>query len=62
MNVDVSPVASPEEVAAIVAAIEALWPKPMLPESPSARRVPTWRFSNRWWIMPLPSRRERPRR
>ena len=62
MNVQVSPSATAEEVAAIVAAIEAFWPKPTVPVSPAVRRVPTWRFSNRWWITPLPTRRERPRR
>jgi hypothetical protein len=62
VNVEVSPAATDVEVAAIIAAIEALWPKPMLVEAPRAVRVPTWRFSNRWWIKPLASRRERPRR
>lgn len=62
MNVEISPAATDAEVAAIVAAIEALWPKPALLEATPAVRVPTWRFSNRWWIKPLASRRERPRR
>jgi hypothetical protein len=62
MNVQTSQAASEEEVAAIVEAIEALWPKPALTDSPAPRRVPTWRFSNRWWVTPLPTRRERPRR
>ena len=30
-------------------------------ESVPAVRVPRWRFSNRWWVTPLPTRRERPR-
>ena len=62
MRVEISPSATEEEVAAIVAAIEALWPKPVIVESNVARRVPTWRFSNRWWVKPLVTRRERPRR
>ena len=39
----------PAVLAAIVAAVEAAWPKPVVvadappPESP-------WRFSNRWWM------------
>jgi hypothetical protein len=62
VKVEVSASATAEEVAAIVAAIEALWPQPVLVESSAARRVPTWRFSNRWWVTPLPTRRERPHR
>jgi len=62
VNVEVSPAASEEEVAAIVAAVQALWPKPVIVESSPVSRVPTWRFSNRWWIKPLPVRRDRPHR
>ncbi len=62
MRVEISPSATEEEVAAIVAAIEVLWPKPVIVEKAIARRVPTWRFSNRWWVKPLVTRRERPRR
>jgi hypothetical protein len=62
MKVQVSPSATEEQVAAIVAAIEALWPGPVMIEPSPAVRVPTWRFSNRWWITPLPARRQRPRR
>jgi hypothetical protein len=49
--------ASDEEVAAIVAAIEAVWPRPVAaaPEAPSR-----WRFSGRWWTKPVPLRRNRP--
>ncbi|MEP7112970.1 MAG: hypothetical protein ABI862_06870 [Ilumatobacteraceae bacterium] len=61
-RLNISPAPSDEEVAAIVAAVEALWPQPMLIESAPAIRVPTWRFSNRWWIAPLPNRRDRPYR
>ncbi|HSB88001.1 MAG TPA: hypothetical protein VLD86_16930 [Ilumatobacteraceae bacterium] len=62
MKVEVSPAASDEEVAAIVAALQALWPKPVIIEPTPVSRKPTWRFSNRWWVKPLPTRRERPRR
>jgi hypothetical protein len=62
VNVEVSAGASDEEVAAIVAVIEAMWPRPAIVESTAVRRVPTWRFSNRWWIKPLASRRDRPHR
>jgi hypothetical protein len=62
VNVEISPAPTDDEVAAIVAAIEAMWPRPMMIESMPPARRPTWRFSNRWWIAPLPTRRERPRR
>jgi hypothetical protein len=62
MNVDISISPTDEEVAAIVAAVEVLWLKPVSVEAVNAVRVPKWRFSNRWWIAPLPTRRERPRR
>ncbi|HEY8524222.1 MAG TPA: hypothetical protein VIL48_04615 [Acidimicrobiales bacterium] len=50
---------SEEEVAAIVAAIEAAWPRPAAPDR---RRETTqrWRFSGRWWSKPVPLRRARP--
>ena len=61
-KVEISPVPTDEEIAAIVATVEALWPKAVYIDSTPVVRVPTWRFSNRWWITPLPKRRERPRR
>jgi hypothetical protein len=62
VNLEVSSGATDDEVAAIVCAVEVLWPRPVLVDPVPVRRIPTWRFSNRWWIGPLPSRRERPRR
>jgi hypothetical protein len=47
-----------EEVAAIVAAVEMLWPRPSPPEEPSG--PPPWRFSGRWWSLPAAIGRERP--
>ncbi len=38
---------SPEELAAIVAAVELTWPRPSPAEEPAP--VPSWRFSGRWW-------------
>ncbi|WP_208028250.1 MULTISPECIES: hypothetical protein [Rhabdothermincola] len=55
---DVRPVPSEEEVAAIVAAIEAAWPRGVLAEP--SQEMPRWRFSGRWWSKPLPARRDRP--
>ncbi|MBO0731317.1 MAG: hypothetical protein J2P57_18815 [Acidimicrobiaceae bacterium] len=51
---------SPEEMAAVVAAIELAWPRPaaVSPEPPPA--APVWRFSGRWWARPDIARRERP--
>jgi hypothetical protein len=61
MNTDISPVPTDEEAAAIVAAVEALWPRPViLSASQDPLRTPTWRFSGRWWSRPLPARRDRP--
>jgi hypothetical protein len=44
----VSDDATPEQVAAIVAAVELAWPRAVAaPPPPSA--PPAWRFSGRWW-------------
>ncbi len=47
--VEITPTPTAEEVAAIVAAHEALWPKPgvVAPADSSANLA--WRFSGRWW-------------
>jgi hypothetical protein len=58
LEVAVSPQASDEEVAAIVAAVEAVWPRrsaALAADEPSR-----WRFSGRWWTKPVPLRRSRP--
>ncbi len=50
--------ASADEVAAIMAAIEVVWPRAhheMGHVDPSR-----WRFSGRWWSKPVPVRRDRP--
>ena len=61
MNAEITPTPSDEEAVAIVAAVEALWPKAvMLVDEDAARRAPVWRFSGRWWVKPLPMRRDRP--
>jgi hypothetical protein len=52
---------SPDELAAIVAAVEVAWPRPVImaplpgPESPGP-----WRFSGRWWSKPSAVQRNRP--
>jgi hypothetical protein len=47
-----------EEMVAIVSAIEAVWPRPVV--AGSAATPPRWRFAGRWWSKPVPARRERP--
>ncbi|MGH9111824.1 MAG: hypothetical protein ACRDZN_05940 [Acidimicrobiales bacterium] len=49
--------ATDEEVAAIVAAVEVVWPRPVADPPAGA---PRWRFSGRWWTKPVPLRRGRP--
>ena len=54
----ITPAPTDEEVAAIAAAIEVAWPRPVAADvdiEPSR-----WRFSGRWWSKPLPTRRDRP--
>jgi hypothetical protein len=60
MEIDeIRPTPSPAEVAAIMAAVEALWPRPVL-EAEVPESSPTWRFSGRWWRKPVAARRDRP--
>mgnify|MGYP000027917859 CR=1 FL=1 len=61
MSYSVSPSPTDEEAVAIVAAVEALWPKPVLMVTPEQmRRAAAWRFSGRWWARPVAARRDRP--
>jgi hypothetical protein len=53
----VGPDPTDEELAAIVAAIELAWPRPIAAVVEPPMR---WRFSGRWWSKPIPSRRDRP--
>jgi hypothetical protein len=53
------PPPSEDEVAAILAAIEVAWPKPVAAGPPDAKPS-RWRFSGRWWSAPIPMRRVRP--
>jgi hypothetical protein len=50
---------TPEQLAAIAAAVELAWPRPVV-IAPAPPEPPRWRFSGRWWVKPVPSRRERP--
>lgn len=49
MSVEINPVPSDEETVAIMAAVEALWPKPIALTQHEPARTQTWRFSGRWW-------------
>lgn len=56
---EISPTPTDEEAAAITAAIEVSWPRPVsVPEEESL--TSRWRFAGRWWSKPIPVRRERP--
>jgi hypothetical protein len=60
-RVDVAGAPSPEETAAILAAVEALWPRPVvLVGEQGTTRPNAWRFSGRWWARPVAARRDRP--
>ncbi len=61
-GVAVSPAPTEEEAVAILAAHEALWPKPVVAAASPAptRRSRSWRFSGRWWNRPVPLGRDRP--
>jgi hypothetical protein len=56
----VSPMPTDEEVVAILAGAEALWPTPTAVVDTEPARHTTWRFSGRWWSRPVPARRDRP--
>lgn len=43
---------SPDEVAAIVAAIDTGWPEPVPALVGAQSKSTTWRFSGRWWAKP----------
>ena len=45
----ISPAPTDEEAAAIVAATEALWPRPVVAAVDEPPRSLGWRFSGRWW-------------
>ncbi len=51
---------SPEELAAIVAAVEVAWPRPVAAAAVPEAISTGWRFSGRWWSRPTISRRDRP--
>ena len=61
MKAEINPAPTDDEAVAIMAATEALWPKPVMLFTPEqAQRSASWRFSGRWWARPIAARRERP--
>jgi len=60
MSNSITPVPNEEEAVAISAAIEALWPRPVVLEAAETGRRTSWRFSGRWWANDAISRRGRP--
>ena len=58
----IRPTPSDDEVVAIMATTEALWPRPVVDGGSEAVRSTSWRFSGRWWSRPVPARRDRPYR
>ena len=58
----VSSTPTDDDVVAIMAAVEALWPKPAIVVDARPPRKTAWRFSGRWWSRPVPARRDRPYR
>ena len=55
----ITPDPTDEEVAAILAAVEVAWPRPVV-VAPTEDQPPRWRFSGRWWAKPVPASRQRP--
>jgi hypothetical protein len=60
VSAEITPAPTDEEAVAIAAAIEALWPKPILTVETTSSRRTSWRFSGRWWSPPIVFRRGRP--
>ena len=60
-GLEVSPSPTEVEAVAIMAAMEALWPRPVRrARARASARAPAWRFSGRWWARPVAARRDRP--
>ena len=50
----------PAVLAAIVAAVDAAWPRAAGGQGPAPVEPARWRFSSRWWSTPVAGRRLRP--
>ncbi|MGH1505951.1 MAG: hypothetical protein ACRBI6_20550 [Acidimicrobiales bacterium] len=60
MTIEIRPVPSDEEAAAIAAAVELSWPRAVVVDEAAAAPSNRWRFSGRWWTGPLARTRQRP--
>jgi hypothetical protein len=60
VSVEINPVPSDEQAAAIMAAVEALWPRPIVFAEAEPPSTLAWRFSGRWWHRDRMARPERP--
>jgi hypothetical protein len=56
----ISPEPTPEEAAAIIVALDALMPRQVVVDADAVPPGGNWRFSGRWWNLPIPVRRHRP--
>jgi hypothetical protein len=56
----ITPTPTDEEAAAIAAAVEFAWPRPVVVLADNGPATPAWRFSGRWWARPVAVRRDRP--
>ncbi len=50
----------PTVVAVVAAAVDQVWPRPVLVVDEQPAGPPAWRFSGRWWTRPATTRRDRP--
>jgi hypothetical protein len=51
---------TPDVMAVIVAAVDAVWPRPVVVTRRRDDQSPSWRFSGRRWIAPVAANRSRP--
>lgn len=50
----------PVVLAVLAAAVDQVWPRPVVAADQGASKPPAWRFSGRWWSRPATTRRDRP--
>ncbi len=53
---------SNQEMAAIMAAMDALWPRPTVEDEVQHQAQAAWKFANRWWQTSAVAQRNRPSR
>ena len=60
LDPQISPAPSDDEAVAVMAAVEALWPRPAGVDERPADGARAWRFSGRWWHRDRFASAERP--